>query len=122
MTVKLTGDETTTRRGAAGPDLSAIDLVTVLQALSDPVRLEIVRQLARCPGEGELACKELQVPVGKSTVSHHLRTLQQAGLITQREAGTRRYTGLRRAELEQRFPGLLDSVLNAADAPDGPAA
>ena len=61
----------------AGPDLGGVELVTVLQALSDPVRLEIVRQLARCPGAGELACGQLKLPVAKSTVSHHLRVLHE---------------------------------------------
>jgi DNA-binding transcriptional ArsR family regulator len=101
---------------ASPPDLGSIDLVTVLQALSDPVRLDIVRQLARCPERGELSCGQLDLTVGKSTVSHHVRTLHQAGVISQRDEGTRRYTCLRRDELEARFPGLLDSVIRASVA------
>jgi len=95
----------------AGPDLAGVDLVTVLQALSDPVRLEMVRQLAHCPGTGELACGQLQLPVSKSTVSHHLRVLHDAGVIAYREEGTRKYAFLRREELDDRFPGLLPSVV-----------
>lgn len=98
----------------ASPDLDAIDVVTVLQALSDPVRLEIVRQLAGCGAGGELSCGQFDLPVGKSTTTHHLKTLTSAGVITDREEGTRKYMCLRRAELEQRFPGLIDSVLRAA--------
>jgi DNA-binding transcriptional ArsR family regulator len=97
------------------PDLADVDVVTVLQALSDPVRLDIVRQLAARPGAAELTCRELEVPVSKSTTSHHLKTLTAAGLIAGREEGTRKYLSLRREELETRFPGLLDSVLRAAD-------
>jgi DNA-binding transcriptional ArsR family regulator len=96
------------------PDLAAIDIVTVLQALSDPVRLEIVRQLAGCVGDDELFCGQIELPVSKSTTSHHLKTLTSAGIIAEREAGTRKYLRLRRAELDERFPGLLDSVLRAA--------
>jgi DNA-binding transcriptional ArsR family regulator len=96
------------------PDLATIDVVTVLQALSDPVRLEMVRQLAGCGGDGELSCGKIEVPVTKSTATHHLKTLAAAGLTAQREEGTRKYIRLRHAELEQRFPGLLHSVLRAA--------
>jgi DNA-binding transcriptional ArsR family regulator len=93
------------------PDLAAIDTVTVLQALADPVRLEMVRQLAGCPDAGELPCGRIEVPVGKSTASHHLKTLFRAGITVEREEGTRKYVSLRRAELDRRFPGLIDSVL-----------
>jgi len=100
----------------SSPNLATADLVTVLQALSDPVRLEIVRQLARCDGgEGELSCGQLDLPVGKSTCSHHFKTLAGAGVIAEREAGTRKYLRLRRAELDRRFPGLIESVLRAAN-------
>jgi DNA-binding transcriptional ArsR family regulator len=94
------------------PDLADVDVVTVLHALSDPVRLEIVRQLARCDA-GELSCGQMDLPVTKSTTTHHLKTLRCAGVIGGREEGTRKYLHLRRDELEARFPGLLDSVLRA---------
>jgi DNA-binding transcriptional ArsR family regulator len=99
------------------PELAAIDVVTVLQALGDPVRLEIVRQLAGCErgGPGELSCGQIELPVGKSTASHHLKTLCAAGITSEREEGTRKYIRLRREELDRRFPGLVDSVLRVAD-------
>jgi DNA-binding transcriptional ArsR family regulator len=90
-----------------------VDGVTVLQALSDPVRLEIVRQLAGCGVAGEIQCSDIQVPVKKSTASHHFKTLLGAGIITEREAGRCKFFQLRRAELDQRFPGLIESVLRA---------
>jgi DNA-binding transcriptional ArsR family regulator len=96
---------------ASDPD--AVDGVTVLQALSDPVRLEIVRQLAGCAGSGEIQCGAIQVPVGKSTASHHFKTLLGAGIIAEREEGRCKYFHLRRAELDRRFPGLIESVLRA---------
>ena len=97
------------------PDLATIDVLTVLQALSDPVRLGIVRQLAGC-GEGAtgLMCRQLELPVSKSTGSHHLKTLHNSGVTTERAEGVCKYIRLRRAELDERFPGLLDSVLSAA--------
>jgi DNA-binding transcriptional ArsR family regulator len=95
-------------------DLDEIDLLTVLQALSDPVRLEIVRQLAANERGKGLMCHELRLPVAKSTGSHHLKTLSNAGITAEQEEGTSKYLRLRRAELEQRFPGLLESVLQAS--------
>jgi DNA-binding transcriptional ArsR family regulator len=90
--------------------------VTVLQALSDPVRLEIVRQLAACDRSGELQCSAINVPVKKSTASHHFKTLLAAGIIDEREEGRCKFFQLRRAELDERFPGLVESVLRATAA------
>ena len=97
-------------------DPDAVDGVTVLQALSDPVRLEIVRQLAGCDSSGELQCSAIQVPVKKSTASHHFKTLLAAGIIAEREAGRYKFFQLRRAALDRRFPGLIESVLRATSA------
>ena len=96
-----------------GPDLATIDGLTVLHALSDPVRLEIVRQLAGCSGSSELKCGQIEVPVTKSTASHHFKMLYAAGIVSEREQGTSKYMRLRREELDERFPNLLDSVLRA---------
>jgi len=46
-------------------------------------------------------------------LTHHFRILREAGVIHQREAGNRRWTTLRRADLETRFPGVLDAVVDA---------
>lgn len=107
------------------PDLAEIDVVTVLQALADPVRLEIVRQLAdcECSATGELSCGQIELPVGKSTASHHLKALCGAGITTEREEGTRKYIRLRREELDRRFPGLVELVLRSGSEADAsPAA
>jgi DNA-binding transcriptional ArsR family regulator len=97
-------------------DLETVDVLTVLHALSDPVRLEIVRQLAGCAGSSELKCGQVEIPVTKSTASHHFKTLYEAGIVSAREQGTSKYIRLRRAELDERFPGLFDSVLRAVAA------
>ena len=93
------------------PDLAQVDLVAVLQALSDPVRLQIVTALA--DGE-ERSCSSFNLPVVKSTCTHHFRVLREAGLIRQRVEGKTKWNSLRRADLDRRFPGLLESVLEAA--------
>ena len=92
-----------------GPAREELELVDVLQALGDPVRLQIVRILDE--GEGAIACNEMGLPVSKSTGSHHLKVLREAGVVKGQIDGTRRYYTLRRDDLEARFPGLLDSVL-----------
>jgi DNA-binding transcriptional ArsR family regulator len=95
-------------RVIAHPDPDQLDLTDVLHALSDPVRLEIVRLLAV---HDELCCGRLGVPVSKSTLTHHLRVLRDAGLTYTRTEGVQRLVSLRGEELESRFPGLLDCVL-----------
>jgi DNA-binding transcriptional ArsR family regulator len=94
------------------PDLSTVDIAALLQALSDPVRLAMVRQLDEA-GNAGLTCGQLDVPVGKSTCSHHLKVLRSAGVTAEREEGTRKYVRLRRDELDDRFPGVIGSVLGA---------
>jgi DNA-binding transcriptional ArsR family regulator len=94
------------------PDCADIDLSTVLHALSDPVRLTIVAELAAKGGEH--SCSSFNLPIVKSTATHHFRVLREAGVIRQRVMGTKRVNALRREELEARFPGLLDSILRAA--------
>jgi DNA-binding transcriptional ArsR family regulator len=102
----------------AEPVLGSIDGMAVLQALSDPVRLEIVRQLAGCSGAGELRCGQIELRVTKSTASHHFKTLHDAGIVSEREQGTSKYMRLRRDELDERFPGLIDSILRATATAD----
>jgi DNA-binding transcriptional ArsR family regulator len=94
-----------------GPRREDMRLETVLQALGDPVRLSIVRTLFMQPGERP--CGTFGLPVAKSTASHHFRVLREAGVIHQRAAGRERLTELRSADLEARFPGLLQSVIGA---------
>lgn len=99
-----------------GAELSApaaaqeLDLVAVLQALSDPIRLRIVAQLA----DGhEYGCNAFELPIVKSTRSHHFTVLREAGVISTRVDGKSRLNHLRRDALDERFPGLLDAVLSA---------
>ena len=95
------------------PSMADIQIEHVLHALSDSVRLGIVRQLAR---EGELTCAALLSGRPKSSMSYHFRILHEAGLVLVRQEGTQHQNSLRRAEIERRFPGLLDAVLADAAA------
>ena len=95
------------------PDREDIKLADVLYALSDPVRLQIVRELAQ---RKETCCGGLGVPMPKSSVSYHFKVLREAGVTRTRVEGTQRFISLRRDDLEMRFPGLLDAVLRATEA------
>jgi DNA-binding transcriptional ArsR family regulator len=90
------------------PKAEDIELARVLYALSDPVRLEVVRQLAR---EGEATCAALDGGRPKSSMSHHFRVLRDAGVIRTRTDGPAHMNELRRSELDRLFPGLLTAVL-----------
>jgi DNA-binding transcriptional ArsR family regulator len=104
--------KTETAGGAiAQPAPEEIELGSVLHALSDPVRVRIVAALA---DTGEHTCGSIELPVAKSTCTHHFRVLREAGVISQREVGTARLNSLRREDLDARFPGLLRTILDAA--------
>jgi DNA-binding transcriptional ArsR family regulator len=98
-----------------GPHPDDLELVNVLDALSDPVRLQIVEALDA--EAGEMTCSDFELGVAKSTASHHFRVLREAGVLEVRDEGTRRFNRLRRDDLDTRFPGLLDSILSAARTP-----
>ena len=94
------------------PRRDEIELAAVLHALSDPVRLRMVAALAAA--DGEPTCGSFDVPVSKSTCTHHFKVLRDAGVIRQRQQGTARLNTLRSEDLEARFPGLLRTILDAA--------
>jgi DNA-binding transcriptional ArsR family regulator len=94
-----------------------LDLPSVMHALADPSRLRMVVAL----DDGvELSCAELGERAGtapaKSTTTHHVAVLREAGLIRTRHEGQRKLVTLRRAELDAKFPGLLDAVVGGMDA------
>jgi DNA-binding transcriptional ArsR family regulator len=95
----------------AHPGFDELELAAVLHALSDPIRLQIVSALA---DGSEQSCGGLSLPVSKSTCAHHLRVLREAGVIRQRIVGTARLNSVRRADLDARFPGLIDAVTSSA--------
>lgn len=107
MTSKATASEE-----IAHPGRDEIELAAVLHALSDPVRLRIVAALANA--DDAPTCGSFNVPVTKSTCTHHFRVLREAGVIQQTQDGTARLNALRRDDLEARFPGLLDTILRAS--------
>jgi DNA-binding transcriptional ArsR family regulator len=96
---------------AAHPERAQIQLTHVLTALGNPLRLRVVRILA---DGGEHTCGSVLPDVAKSNLTHHWRVLRDAGVIRQRPSGRELLLSLRRDDLDARFPGLLDSLLEAA--------
>ena len=95
------------------PARTDLRLTDVLFALSDPERLAIVRQLA--DGPLEMAQCHLSDPsMPKSTKSHLMKVLREAGIIRNEPLGRGRRLSLRHEDLEARFPGLIGSVLDAS--------
>jgi DNA-binding transcriptional ArsR family regulator len=101
--------------GLHHPPGEDLELAAVLHALSDPQRLSIVRTLAEDPEPRR--CGTFGLEISKSTLTHHFRVLREAGIIEQRSDGTAKFNSLRRDDLDQRFAGLLDAVLNSAAVP-----
>jgi DNA-binding transcriptional ArsR family regulator len=92
------------------PTRADLHLATILDALGDDVRLNIVRQLAK---NGEKACGTFGIQIPKSTLSHHFRVLRLAGVLSVRREGKELINAIRHKDLDARFPGLLAAVVSA---------
>jgi len=84
-------------------------LPQVLYALGDPTRLAIVSKLAECEG---LSCGDVCCTIPRSTLTHHLKILREAGLVSTEKQGQTHINSLRKTDLEHRFPGLLSTILH----------
>jgi DNA-binding transcriptional ArsR family regulator len=97
------------------PEKDRIELSRVMESLSDPTRLAVVAFLASLPGEfPEARCGAFSAFGSKQNLTYHLTKLREAGVTRARPQGTSRYVSLRRDDLDERFPGLLDSIIAAA--------
>lgn len=90
------------------PDISEIAMPRVLFALSEPLRLTMVRILA---DRGEVDSIELGPDLPRSTLTHHTSLLRESGVVFVRAEGRKCMIRLRRDDLQARFPGLIDTVL-----------
>jgi predicted transcriptional regulator len=93
----------------AHPAMRDVTLHMIMQALSDPCRIAIIRELLTAKGK-PLACHEVRLEICKATRSHHFEVLRAAGLIHTETQGTKCMTSLRRSELNKHFPGLLKLI------------
>ncbi|WP_413775812.1 ArsR/SmtB family transcription factor [Paenibacillus sp. LS1] len=95
------------------PMASELKLTTVCNALGDPIRMKIAHCLA---SSGEKNCSAFEVDhISKSTLSHHIKILREAGVIQPRIEGKQHFYSLRKEELNARFPGLVDMILNTTE-------
>lgn len=98
------------------PTTDQISLPLVLSVLGDPTRLAIVAHLARREGgKGRMNCGHFLALASKTNLSYHLAKLREAGVTRTEVVGTQRFLSLRREDLDQRFPGLLDSIVAGAE-------
>lgn len=81
-------------------------VIDVFRALSEPIRVDIMTRILNTK---ELACTtlETELPVGKSTISYHMKILRRAGLVTIRKEGTYYFYTPRRQAIRELMPGLL---------------
>jgi DNA-binding transcriptional ArsR family regulator len=92
--------------------MSDVELVDVLRALADPTRLEIVRILADGHAHPKNA-REWGFDAQKSALAYHFKALREAGITLTIVNGRTHDIQLRRDELDVRFPGLLDALINS---------
>lgn len=93
-----------------------VDPAEVFKALSDPIRWDIIQQMAAVD---ELPCSVLEdtLPVSKPTISYHTKILIQAGLVTVRKQGRNLFYVLRRETLRE----VVDEMWTIAGEPKPPA-
>ena len=89
------------------PAVKDITLDGLLHALSDPERRNIVAKLMSCDG---MSCNKACVDLPPSTISFHHKILREAGLIRSEKKGVEVISTLRKADIDKRFPGVLEAV------------
>ena len=99
------------------PKVEDIEIGAVLNALADSNRRRVVLDLWDAAEGEERTCQSFELPVSKSTQTHHFKILREAGLVTCVDHGNRNAVSLRRAELEAKFPGLLEAVVVGSKSP-----
>jgi len=95
------------------PDADQIALPNVLAALGDQTRLAIIAQLARDELRG-MTCGQFSDLASKTSITYHVAKLREAGVVNVTPEGTRRRVTLRRRDLDGRFPGVLDAIIESS--------
>jgi DNA-binding transcriptional ArsR family regulator len=97
------------------PPIEAVRLEAILHALSDPVRVQICLEIAGA--ECALTCSAFSSvnhrTIPKSSLSQHFKVLREAGLIRSERQGVEMRNTTRCTEVESRFPGLVEAIINA---------
>lgn len=103
------------------PSIADITVEGILHALSDPVRMAIYAGIfaSECAHNCTSFSGAAERPVPKSTLSQHIKVLREAGLIHGERRGNEMLVTSRCLEIEDRFPGLIRSIINAHDIQSG---
>ncbi|HTZ58863.1 MAG TPA: winged helix-turn-helix domain-containing protein [Acidobacteriaceae bacterium] len=97
------------------PAIEDVTVEGILHALSDPVRVAIFTSIATsgCSQNCSTFSHILEKGIPKSTLSQHFKALREGGLIRGERQGVEMQNTSRCQEIEQRFPGLIPSIINA---------
>ncbi|TGK14125.1 transcriptional regulator [Leptospira fluminis] len=93
------------------PTLDQIQLSTIFEAVSDPIRRKILLKLLEVE---EANCSAFLEYASKTNLSYHIGKLREAGLTKTRLEGTQKFLSLRNRDLEKKFPGLLRAILESS--------
>jgi len=97
------------------PTMAELELGKIFAALADPSRRKVIADLLKEADGTVRTCWSFSLPVAKSTLTHHFKVLKDSGLVISLDRGNRREVVLRKQELDQRFPGLLDVIKSEHD-------
>jgi DNA-binding transcriptional ArsR family regulator len=97
------------------PSVEDITVEGILYALSDPVRVAIFADIlgAQCSQKCSTFSTIMDKAIPKSTLSQHFKALREAGLIRGERRGVEMHNLSRVDEIDQRFPGLIQTIINA---------
>jgi DNA-binding transcriptional ArsR family regulator len=97
------------------PSIEDVTVEAILHALSDPVRVAIYADIvgSQCSQSCSNFLKVSEKAIPKSTLSQHFKALREAGLIRGERQGVEMLNTSRCAEIEKRFPGLIEAIVNA---------
>lgn len=97
------------------PSVEDVTVEGILHALSDPVRAQIFLGIAfaACAQTCSTFLEISKQPIPKSTLSQHFKALREAGLIRSERKGVEIHNVARCEEINARFPGLLEAIINA---------
>jgi ArsR family transcriptional regulator, arsenate/arsenite/antimonite-responsive transcriptional repressor len=92
--------------GGRVDDAAADALARMFKALADPNRVKLLSMIAASDDREACVC-DLTAPVGlaQPTISHHMKVLADAGLVTREQRGKWAYYSL--------VPGILESLAEA---------